>query len=294
VFLAAELPSESRSSIHRAVEEGRVKVDDIYRKVSYKLQGGEIIQFLPVSNRSPSEILPAPYITISVLFEDEHLLVVDKPAGIATHPSPTSRDATLVNALLAHTSELSLESGAFRPGIVHRLDKGTSGLLLVAKTDPVHRALQQAIQLKQVQRRYLAWSQGVPKQEQFTIQSYLGRHPKDRKRQAVVTSSTADARLAITHCSLLATGGGVSQIECTLETGRTHQIRVHLASVGLPILGDPTYGVKFSGLTRPALHAYAIAFTHPVTHASLKFKAPIPEDLLSVELPRAGEIPEDL
>ena len=294
VFLADKLPGESRSSVHRAVEEGRVKVDGAFRKVSYKLQGKEVIQFDENNIRPSSELMPSAAVPISVLYEDKHLLVVDKPAGIATHPSPTSRELTLVNALLMHTSELSLESGSIRPGIVHRLDKGTSGLLIVAKSDPIHRQLQLAIQHKEVQRKYLAWCRGVPKQDRFTIQSYLGRHPKDRKRQAVVASTAIDARSAITHCRLLTAEGGISQIECTLETGRTHQIRVHLASVGLPIVGDPTYGVAHPGLERSALHAFFLAFTHPISGESLRFKAPLPNDLLSVELPRGGEVLSDL
>jgi 23S rRNA pseudouridine1911/1915/1917 synthase len=221
-------------------------------------------------------------IPIDVPYEDDYLLVVDKPAGLATHPSPTSHSPTLVNALLARNQSLSTEGGLYRPGIVHRLDKDTSGLLIVAKSDAVHRKLQAAIQQKEVVRTYWAWVQGKPKQESFVVRSFIGRHPKDRKKQAVVLESTHSARLAVTHCKLLASKGGHSKIECTLETGRTHQIRVHLAAVGLPVLGDSVYGVAFEGLSRQALHAVSLSFDHPVSGLRIEVNARLPDDLALV------------
>lgn len=283
LFLVGKLPGESRSSIARAVADGRVLVNEIERKVSYKVQEGDVVSF-QLDSGPPERTQPEPLdIPLDVPYEDDHLMVVDKPAGLATHPSPTSKEPTLVNALLARNQTLSTEGGPFRPGIVHRLDKGTSGLLLVAKTDVVHRRLQAAIQRKEVVRTYWAWVRGKPKQDSFVVRSFIGRHPKDRKKQAVVSESTPGARLAITHCKLLGSGAGNSKIECTLETGRTHQIRVHLAAVGLPVLGDREYGVAHDGLTRQALHAVCLGFAHPISGEPIEVSAPLPDDLASVD-----------
>jgi len=282
LFLVGKLPDESRSSIARAVEDGRVLVNGVERKVSYKLHEDDVVSFQSVGVRRKSEPEPIA-IPLEVPYEDDHLLVVTKPAGLATHPSPTSKEPTLVNALLARNQTLSTEGGPFRPGIVHRLDKGTSGLLLVAKSDIVHRKLQAAIQRKEVVRTYWAWVRGKPKQDSFVVRSFIGRHPKDRKKQAVVSESTADARLAITHCKLLNWSAGISKIECTLETGRTHQIRVHLAAVGLPVLGDREYGIAHEGLLRQALHAVSLRFDHPVSGERIEVTAALPDDLALVD-----------
>lgn len=281
LFLAGKLPDESRSSIARAVAEGRVRVDDRERKVSYKVQEGEVVSFEAsvVTGAHPLEPSDIP---IVVLYEDEHLMAVVKPAGLATHPSPTSSGPTLVNALLGRKQTLSTEGGPFRPGIVHRLDKGTSGLLLVAKSDLVHRKLQAAIQSKEVVRTYWAWVMGKPKQESFVVRSFVGRHPHDRKKHAVISETTPGARLAITHCKLLDYSDGISKIECTLETGRTHQIRVHLAAVGLPVLGDSIYGVAHEGLSRQALHAVRLRFDHPISGEGIEVSAPLPDDLVNL------------
>ena len=282
VFLASRVADESRSSIAKAIDAGAVTVDGIERKASYKLSNGEVIHFEP-HQREVSGSIEAVHMELSVPYEDEYLLVVDKPAGLSTHPSPTSHEPTLVNVLLGRSTQLSDEAGAYRPGIVHRLDKDTSGLLVVAKGNAVHRKLQAAIQRREVERSYWAWVRGTPAQTEFTIRSHLGRHPKDRKRQAVVAESASDARLAVTHSKVLWSRSGVTKLECRLETGRTHQIRVHLAAVGLPILGDKTYGVPHEGLGRQALHAARISFKHPVYGTHVVVESPVPDDLASVD-----------
>ena len=281
-FLADKIAGESRSSIARAISSGSVLVDGVARKASYKLSNGEVIHFEAAERQQNPDLAPIP-IELSVPYEDEYLLVVDKPAGLSTHPAPSSSEATLVNALLARQTELSDEAGTYRPGIVHRLDKHTSGLLLVAKTNLVHRKLQAAIQRKEVERKYWAWVKGEPEQDAFTVRSFVGRHPKDRKRRAVVSESSPDARLAITHCRVLWRRAGITKLECRLETGRTHQIRVHLAAVGLPILGDSVYGVSTPGLQRQALHAVSLAFRHPVYECDVTVESPLPEDLALVD-----------
>ena len=210
-------------------------------------------------------------------------MVVNKPAGLSVHPAASSKDATLVHGLLHRSSALSKEGGDYRPGIVHRLDKDTSGLLVIAKSDYVHRALQKAIQERKVSREYLAWVRGVPDQKEFTIRAPIGRHPKNRQKMAIVSRTATDAREAITHCRMIERlDGGTSLLVCKLETGRTHQIRVHLGSLGLPVLGDPTYGVPYHGLARQALHAFRLSFVHPVSGDSLEFRADVPKDLSTI------------
>lgn len=282
LFLVSRLDGSSRSTIARAIAQGRASVDGTTRKASYKLSNGEVIHFEPLLENDREEIEPAT-IEISVLYEDEYLLVVDKPSGLSTHPSSTSREPTLVNALVGMNRQLSDEAGGFRPGIVHRLDKDTSGLLVVAKNNAIHRKLQAAIQRKEVERAYWAWVRGVPAQSAFTVRSHLGRHPKNRKKRAVVAESASDARLAVTHCKVIHSHNGVTKLECSLETGRTHQIRVHLAAVGLQILGDLVYGVADPRVSRQALHAARLRFTHPVYGVEVVVEAPIPADLASVD-----------
>lgn len=269
-FLANLMPAYSRARLAHHIAIGGVRVDGKQRKASFRLQPGMRVDVTPVEAKPIQLLEPAP-IPLNVRYEDEHLLVVNKPAGLAVHPSPTLEEPTLVHALLARQHPLSQSGGAYRPGIVHRLDKATSGLLLVAKTDFVHRALQHGIQEKAVRRIYRAIVRGEPPRQEFTIRSYLGRDPRNRKRQAVVEAGASGARLAITNCKVMQVFGPdrfdlpATEIECELETGRTHQIRVHLASVGLPILGDPLYGVKSKHFESQALHAFRLEFDHPMT-----------------------------
>ncbi len=256
-------------------------VDGRPRKASFRLQPGMRVIVEPISERPAHSLTPVD-MPLVVPYEDEHLLVVDKPAGLSVHPSPTANEPTLVHALLARSHSLSSAAGAYRPGIVHRLDKDTSGLLLVAKSDAVHHALQKAIQEKTVRRVYRAVVRGVAASKAFIIRSSLGRNPSNRQKQAVVDSSAPDARIAITHCRSIRTFApsvydvASSEIECELETGRTHQIRVHLASAGLPILGDSLYGVASKHFKTQALHAYILELVHPVTRESMLLKSDPP------------------
>lgn len=280
-FLAQVMPDESRTRLSEHIASGGVRVDGVIRKASYRLRPGSVVEVASIPAREPPALAPWDF-PLNVVYEDEWLLVVDKPAGLSVHPSGSSKEHTLVHALLARSHGLSTASGGFRPGIVHRLDKDTSGLLLVAKTDSAHRLLQRAIYDRKVNRIYWAWVRGRPRSDAFEIRSYLGRHPKDRKKQAVLPFGSSGARLAVTHCRLLCAVGDTSLIECKLETGRTHQIRVHLASVGLRLLGDTVYGVLDSRVTRQALHARYLSLQHPITKTSLSFTSEIPEDLRSL------------
>lgn len=270
-FLSEKVPDQSRSKLSKHIESGGAKVDGKQRKPSFILTVGSVVEVDEIPETTAHTLEPVD-IPLEIVYEDDWLLVVDKPAGLSVHPSPTSNEPTLVHALLARQHALSTEGGDYRPGIVHRLDKGTSGLLLVAKNDKVHRQLQVDIQSKKVTRKYLALVRGKPNMEKFTIRSYLGRHPKFRKKFAVVPENAPGARLSITHCQLkrvISEKPPICLLECVLETGRTHQIRVHLASIGLPILGDKEYGVQWEDFEHQALHAYQIELKHPVSGENL-------------------------
>jgi len=236
-------------------------------------------------------------IPLDVLFEDAHLIVVDKPAGMAAHPAPGSETGTLVNALLAHCgASLSGIGGVARPGIVHRLDKDTSGVMVAAKTDAAHRGLAALFERHDIERVYLALTRGAPKQAAGTVATRLGRSPHDRKKMAVLRSG---GREAVTHYQVPNRYGPVAKplagrIACRLETGRTHQIRVHLAHLGAPCLGDPLYGagapaaavkaaMAEAGLTRQALHAAVLGFVHPITGEALRFERGFPDDLARLQ-----------
>lgn len=283
-FLARVLPDQSRTRLAEHIADGRVLVAGEARKPSFRLKPGMEVLVEEIPERPLPELRPEP-ISLEILYEDQQLLVVNKPAGLAVHPSPTSRHPTLAHALLAHSASLSTVGGEFRPGIVHRLDKDTSGAMLIAKTDSVHRKLQAQIQSRIAHRVYWAWVSGAPNEPIFTVRTFIGRHPKDRKRRAVVSAFAPDAREAITHCKLLLESEGISLLECSLETGRTHQIRVHLAHLRLPLLGDMVYGVAHPLVGRQALHARAISFVHPLSGESISLQAPLPKDLLGLPQP---------
>jgi 23S rRNA pseudouridine1911/1915/1917 synthase len=288
VYLAGCSAGLSRSQIRKAVEEGRVHVDGRTVKAGHRLRPGEVVE-LRIPDPEPSELRPEE-IPLSILYEDEHLLVVDKPAGMVVHPAAGHSSGTLVHALLHHCRDLSGIGGVLRPGIVHRLDRDTSGLLLVAKTDGAHRSLTEQFRDRRIEKTYLALVQGSPPAEEGEIRLPVGRHPADRKR---MSTRSARGREAVTRWHVRERFGTVTLLEVDLLTGRTHQIRVHLGAQGYPVVGDSVYGRSgwaktvadpetraiLRGVKRQALHAARIAFRHPVSGTPLSFRSPLPADL---------------
>ena len=282
--VVAELAGTSRAQAARWAERGRVAVDGRPRPKAHRLRGGERLTWTPPEAPPPGGPV-AEDRPLAVRYEDDRLLVVAKPAGLVVHPGPGHPTGTLVNALLGRP-QTSLSAGggaADRPGIVHRLDKDTSGLLLVAKDDATHLALASALAGHRVERQYLALVQGRLPAESGTVDAPVGRHPRDRKRMAVVPTG----RHAVTHWRVLETFPAVQLAEATLETGRTHQVRVHLASLRHPLAGDRTYGADPTlaarlGLARPFLHAWRLAFDHPGDGTRVELTEPLPPELQSV------------
>ena len=280
VFLAAALgPELSRSRLQHLIQMGRVQVQGKAPKASLRVSGGEQI-IVKVPPPEPLAVV-AEDRPLTVIYEDQYLLVIDKPAGLVVHPAPGHRRGTVVNALLAHCGDkLADIGGKLRPGIVHRLDKDTSGLLVVAKTEAAHQGLTLALKERTVKRSYLCLAHGWMKPDQSTVDAPIGRHPKMRLKMAVVPSG----RSARTYFTVLERLENYSYLKATLDTGRTHQIRVHLAFVGHPVVGDPLYGRRQGnlGLKRQFLHAAKLSFLHPVTGEELGFSSPLPEDLMAV------------
>jgi 23S rRNA pseudouridine1911/1915/1917 synthase len=270
----AELPEiGSRAVAERLVREGGVLVDGRPRPKSHRLEGGEELEFEPPAPR-PSELQPE-RMELAVPFEDEHLLVVDKPAGLVVHPSAGHSAGTLVHGLLAYDVEGGEE--AERPGIVHRLDRDTSGLLVVARSPEAHRRLEEMIRRRELTREYLALVVGRPRSRRGTIDAPIGRDRHDALRHSLDTDTPRDA---ITHFEIERELDGSTLLRVRLETGRTHQIRVHFAAIDLPIAGDPTYGrAGVLGLQRQFLHAARLAFEHPFTGEGVDVTSPLPEDL---------------
>lgn len=261
----------SRSQLQHWVEDGHVLVNDNQVKPKYKLATGDIVKIMP---EEPKKIdLEPENIPLDIVYEDDDVIVVNKPQGMVVHPAPGHPDHTLVNALLYHCP-LSTINGEFRPGIVHRIDKDTSGLLMVAKNDMAHRSLAAQLKAKSNKREYVALVHGVIKEEVGTIDAPLGRSLKDRKKQAVV----ADGRHAVTNFKVLQRFKHYTLVSCQLETGRTHQIRVHMKYIGHPLAGDPLYGPR---KTLPGvgqyLHARLLGFKHPRTGKEMVFTTPLPE-----------------
>ena len=269
--LAHQFSQFSRSHLQKWIEDGNVRVNGQTVKPKYKLAVGDQVVIEP---EAPQKVdLTPEKIPLDIVYEDDDVIVVNKPQGMVVHPAPGHPDHTLVNALLYH-SPLSTINGEFRPGIVHRIDKDTSGLLMVAKNDLAHRSLAAQLKAKTNQREYVALVHGVIKQDTGTIDAPIGRSKKDRKKQAVVS----DGRHAVTHFKVLHRFRHYTLVSCRLETGRTHQIRVHMKSIGHPLAGDPLYGPRKTLPGRGQyLHARLLGFKHPRTGKELVFTAPLPE-----------------
>ena len=277
----AALADVSRSQARRWIDEDRVRVNGRALAASRRVEIGDAVEATP-PEPVPARVAAEP-IAVSVLYEDDDVVVVDKPAGMVVHPAPGHPGGTLVNALLHHCSNLAGIGGVLRPGIVHRLDRGTSGALVVAKNDSAHRELARQFFDHSVERVYCALVRGVPREDAGRVDLPVGRHARDRKRMSVRAPVGREAHTAWCVARRFAASDR-SWLEVRPETGRTHQIRVHLAAAGLPIAGDPVYGRKGrtppeSDLGRPALHAARLAFTHPRSGERLHFEAPLPADL---------------
>ena len=274
-FLASSLDGLTRSQAARLIESGEVAVNGKTAGKSYKLAGGEDIA-VTLPEPEPVEAVPQD-IPLDVVYEDADVIVVNKPSGMVVHPAPGHPDGTLVNALLYHCAgTLSGVGGALRPGIVHRIDRDTSGLIIAAKNDAAHQYLSAQLADHTLARTYECIVVGKLREDRGTVDAPIGRHPTDRKRMAVV----AGGREAVTHWEVIARYPGYTHVRCRLETGRTHQIRVHMAYIGHPILGDTVYGAKkeVPGLTGQCLHAVGLRFLHPRTHEVVELFCPLPEE----------------
>ena len=275
VFLAANISGLSRNAAQKLIEAGRVSLGGLPVRKNHRTSPDE--EFT-VTQDEPDEPEAAPQdIPLEVIYEDIDVIVVNKPRGMVVHPAPGHRDGTLVNALLNHCGEsLSGIGGVKRPGIVHRIDKDTSGLVIAAKNDSAHLALSAQLSARTLKREYNAVVRGVIKNDSGTIDAPIGRHPADRKRQAVTDKNS---RSAITHYEVVTIYNGYTHVRCRLETGRTHQIRVHMAYIGHPILGDVVYGRKKPelGLSGQCLHAKKLKFLHPTSGAQVELSTELPE-----------------
>ncbi|MFH1752731.1 MAG: RluA family pseudouridine synthase [Candidatus Omnitrophota bacterium] len=277
LFLVERLGGKfSRSNIQRHIEEGNANVNGQTAMSNWKLKLGDKIE-LTVPDPKKTW-MAAENIDLNIVYEDEHLLVVDKPAGLVVHPAPGNLTGTLVNALLGHCKDLSGIGGELRPGIVHRLDKETSGLLVVAKDDYTHRKLSKAFKNRAIKRRYMAFVRGVVELDNGTINLPIGRHKRNRQKMAVVVGAE-DSKEALTHYSVIKRYADYTMLELVLGTGRTHQIRTHLQYLGHPLLGDSKYGKTSTKIARHALHAATLGFKHPVTKKFLEFESELPEDM---------------
>lgn len=275
-FLAQRFPEQSRTYFQHLIEKQLVLLNESPVKKREKVAAGDTVEV--EFALTPELSLEPENIPLDILYEDEAILVVNKPAGLVVHPGTGNWSHTFVNALLYHCQDLNLETTVdLRPGIVHRLDKDTTGLLIAAKTEQAQAKLVAAFASRQVKKIYLAICIGKPKAE--TIQTYMGRHPTKRTAMAVLS----EGKLAITHVKPLKTWENLSLAEITLETGRTHQIRVHMQYRSTPILGDPIYGSSKANahynIHRQLLHAFRLEFSHPITGKQLNFEAPLPEDM---------------
>jgi 23S rRNA pseudouridine1911/1915/1917 synthase len=273
VFLARS--AGSRAAAQRLIEAGAVLVDGRPRAKRHAVAAGELVSVSELPEEREPDAPPAPY---ELAYEDEHLLVVDKPPGVVVHPGAGHRTGTLVQSLAGRVSG---GEDPERPGVVHRLDRDTSGLLVLARSEPVHAALQRALRERRITREYLALVDGRPAARRGTIDAPLGR---DRRVRTRMSTDTDDPREAVTHFEVVENLPGATLLRVRLETGRTHQIRAHLLAIGHPVLGDPEYGRgrTLPGLERQFLHAGRLAFEHPVTGAAIDLTSPLPDDLQTV------------
>ncbi|MBQ7681257.1 MAG: RluA family pseudouridine synthase [Oscillibacter sp.] len=275
VWLAAQVDTLTRSGAARLLEQGAVSVDGRTASKSTRLRGGEEVTVTlpePVPLDAKPENIP-----LDVVYEDSDVIVVNKPAGMVVHPAPGHPDSTLVNALLYHCGgTLSGINGAARPGIVHRIDRDTSGLIIAAKNDAAHQSLAAQLQDHTLSRVYRCIVVGGPRGDAGTVSAPIGRSARDRKKMAV----TPTGRPAVTHWRVVERLRGCADLECRLETGRTHQIRVHMAHIGHPVLGDPVYGAAVPGLTGQCLHAIGLKFVHPRTGEWIVLSCPLPEEFI--------------
>nr|WP_320049047.1 RluA family pseudouridine synthase [uncultured Desulfuromonas sp.] len=292
-FLTCQLPELTRSQLKKLVDDGLVRVDDQTVKAGVKLRGGETVS-VTLPQAQPVEALPES-LPLEILYEDSDLIVINKAAGMVVHPAAGHQGGTLVNALLYHCQDLSGVGGELRPGIVHRLDKDTSGVMVATKNDVTHNHLAAQFKAHSIQRRYVALVHGQVQNQRGTIDAPIGRHPTHRKK---MSSKGRGGRRAVTHWKVLRRydADRLSLLEMRLETGRTHQIRVHLSEMNLPLVGDPLYGnrtranaindlevrQRVHALHRQALHARLLGFIHPRTGAYMEFTSDLPDDLASI------------
>lgn len=273
-YLSVVLPDQSRSYLQKLIKDGQIQVNGKNAKPGMRLdESDEVTVELP--ELKDPEILPE-NIPLEILYEDDSLLFVNKPKGMVVHPAPGHYTGTLVNAVMYHCGdELSGINGVLRPGIVHRIDKDTTGVLVVCKTDQAHRSVAEQLKVHSITRVYRAIVHGVIREEEGTVDAPIGRHPTDRKRMAV---NERNGKRAVTHYRVLRRFENFTYIECRLETGRTHQIRVHMASVHHPLLGDTVYGARKSvkNVDGQVLHAMILGLVHPVTGQYLEVEAPLP------------------
>ena len=274
-YLAEICPDLSRSYVQKLLKSGDVEADGVKVKPSYRVSAGEVVE-LEVQAPSEPEIL-AQDMDLDIVYEDEDVILINKPKGMEVHPAAGHYEGTLVNGLMAHCKDqLSGINGMLRPGIVHRIDKDTTGILIVCKNDMAHRSIAAQLKEHSITRRYQAIVCGVIREEEGTVDAPIGRHPTDRKKMCV---NEKNGRHAVTHYRVLRRFAGYTYIECRLETGRTHQIRVHMASLHHPILGDAVYGPARCPfhLEGQTLHAGVLGFVHPRTGQYMEFTAPLPE-----------------
>jgi 23S rRNA pseudouridine1911/1915/1917 synthase len=272
VFLTEKIEGKSRSYIQEVIDKEAVKVNDKIKKSNYKLKlQDEVLVEVPESVELEVE---AEDIPINIIYEDKDVIVINKPQEMVVHPAPGNYSGTLVNALLYHCKDLSGINGVIRPGIVHRIDKDTSGILVIAKNDNAHNKLSEQLKEHTMTRTYLALVEGNIKVDQGTVNAPIGRHPIDRIKMAIVK----DGREAVTHFRVLERFGDYTLVQCNLETGRTHQIRVHMAHIGHPLVGDAVYGYKKQkfNLKGQVLHAKVLGFIHPTTGEYIEFHSEVP------------------